>query len=118
MELSESRSLDRAWNCRLTTTGRKSGQPRRVTIWFVLDGEELYLTGGAENPHWCRNAAANPDVEVEISGRRLVGKASVLPEGPEAEAVRLRFTQKYFLARVARWLGRGYTDSTAVVVRL
>jgi len=118
MDAAQSRSLNRAWNCRLTATGRNSGKPRRVTIWFVLEGDRLYLTGGAENPHWCRNVAANPEVVAEISGHSFEGRARVLAEGPEAESVRTKLTDKYFMARVARWLGRGYTDSTAVVVDL
>ena len=44
----------------ITTTGRKSGQPRRVEIWFHnLDGV-LYITGLPGSRGWYANILANP----------------------------------------------------------
>ena len=117
MDAAESRRLDRRWNCRLTVTGRRSGKPRSVTIWFVLDGSTLYLTGGAEVPQWCRNLRAHPAVEIEIGGTKLRGVARVVEDPSEADAVRDRFVKKYLLARISRLFG-GYTRSVPVVVEL
>jgi deazaflavin-dependent oxidoreductase (nitroreductase family) len=111
--------LEAHWNCRLTTRGRKSGQPRTVTIWFALEPGEgdakIFLTGDAKPPQWVRNLRANPEVTVQIGKTRLRGRARVAGEA-EAETIRRRFTRRYFLARVARAIGRGYVDSVAVVV--
>jgi deazaflavin-dependent oxidoreductase (nitroreductase family) len=106
-----------AWNCRLTTTGRKSGLPRRVTLWFVPDGKRVYLAGGATKPQWCRNLRAHPAVEVEIAGHRRRGRARLVDDPVEASAVRDRFAARYVLARLSRAFG-GYTRSIAVVVEL
>ena len=108
-------ALERAWNCRLTTTGRKSGEPRPVTIWFALDGDDVVLTGSPENPQWRRNIAACPDVVLEIAGHRLVGRARPIDDETEAEAIRQCFVRRYLGARLARPFG-GYTRSTAVRV--
>ena len=44
----------------ITTTGRKSGQPRRVEIWFHnLDGK-LYITGLPGSRGWYANILADP----------------------------------------------------------
>ena len=44
----------------ITTTGRKSGQPRRVEIWFHnLDGV-LYITGLPGTRGWYANILADP----------------------------------------------------------
>jgi len=107
--------LARHWNCRLTTVGRRSGQPRSVTIWFALGPGCIYLTGGPEGPNWSRNARANPDVELQIGSTRLRGRARVVDDEREAAAIRRRFTERYLLARLSRWFG-GYTRSVAVVV--
>ena len=106
-----------AWNCRLTTTGRKSGLARRVTLWFVPERERIYLTGGAANPQWCRNLRVNPAVEIEVGGRVLVGRARVVDDPAEAAAIRDRFTERYVLARLSRLFG-GYSSSIAVIVDL
>lgn len=34
---------------RLTHYGRKTGKPHEVTIWFVLDGDTLYIGSARDN---------------------------------------------------------------------
>lgn len=109
------RSLERHWNCRLTVRGRRSGAPRTVTIWFALGPDCVYLTGGPEEPQWCRNARANPDVVVQIGSTRLRGRARVVDDPAQARAIRERFVRRYLLARASRLFG-GYTRSVPVVV--
>ncbi len=109
-------TLDRHWNCRLSVRGRKSGVERSVTIWFALGDGKLFLTGDAKGPQWLRNARANPDVIVKIGDTRLRGRARVVEDPAEAESVRQRFVRRYLMARLARMIGSGYTDSTAVVI--
>jgi len=110
------KALDRHWNCRLTVRGRKSGAERTVTIWYALGDGKVFLTGDAKGPNWWRNAKANPDVVVQIGRQRLRGRARVVDDGAEADAVRQRFVRRYFAARISRMLGTGYTDSTALVI--
>ena len=109
-------ALDRHWNCKLTARGRKSGEPRTVTIWFALGDAKVFLTGDAKGPQWLRNVRANADVVVQIGDTRLRGHARVVEDPAEAESVRQRFVRRYLMARLARMLGTGYTDSTAVVI--
>lgn len=109
-------ALDRHWNCRLSVRGRKTGMERSVTIWFALGDGKLFLTGDAKGPQWLRNARANPDVIVKIGDTRVRGRARVVEDPAEAESVRQRFVRRYLMARLARMLGSGYTDSTAVVI--
>jgi deazaflavin-dependent oxidoreductase (nitroreductase family) len=109
-------ALDRHWNCQLSVRGRKTGVERSVTIWFALGDGKIFLTGDAKGPQWLRNARANPDVIVKIGNTRVRGRARVVEDPAEAESVRQRFVRRYLMARLARMLGSGYTDSTAVVV--
>jgi F420H(2)-dependent quinone reductase len=54
----------------LTTTGRKSGQPRVNSLYFHRDGDTVVLVaskGGSDNnPMWYLNLKANPKVQVQI----------------------------------------------------
>jgi deazaflavin-dependent oxidoreductase (nitroreductase family) len=115
-------ALAKHWNCRLTVPGRKSGRPRTVTMWFAPDPAEgrVYLTGSGEPPHWVRNVRANEAaggaVTLQVGAARLRGRARVVDDPAEAEAIRMRFVRRYLGARLARALGRGYVDSAAVVV--
>ena len=63
----------------LTTTGRRSGKPVAVPLFFASDGRDpeiarLYIVasfgGNDEAPGWYRNLLANPVVEVEVGGRK------------------------------------------------
>ena len=44
----------------ITTTGRKSGQPRRIEIWFHYLDDELFITGIPGPRGWFANLIANP----------------------------------------------------------
>ena len=54
----------------LTTTGRKSGQPRVSPLYFLRDGDRVIVAaskgGSAKNPMWYLNLKANPEVSVQI----------------------------------------------------
>lgn len=54
----------------LTTTGRKSGQPRVSPLLFLRDGDRVVLVasqgGRTNNPMWYLNLKANPRVSVQI----------------------------------------------------
>lgn len=71
--------------CHLQTTGRTSGRPRTIEIWFATDGERIYmLAGGRRHAHWVRNLIVDPSVRVRIGGQTLDGTARVI-EGEERE---------------------------------
>jgi deazaflavin-dependent oxidoreductase (nitroreductase family) len=45
----------------ITTTGRKTGNPRRIEIWFHNLAGRLYITGTPGSRDWYSNLLANPD---------------------------------------------------------
>jgi deazaflavin-dependent oxidoreductase (nitroreductase family) len=59
----------------VTTTGRRSGQPRSVTIPFFKDGEAYVFVGsnaGApKDPDWVQNMRANPQATVKLRGTEI-----------------------------------------------
>ncbi len=107
--------LDGRWNVRVTTVGRKTGQKRRVTVWFACDGGKIYLAGGRKVPHWSRNIQKNPDVEVEIGGVRFKGTARILQGAKQATRVRQLMFKKYLLARLSGLFG-GYKHAVPVEI--
>jgi deazaflavin-dependent oxidoreductase (nitroreductase family) len=82
--------------CYLTTTGRSSGEPREIEIWFGLEDSTLFLLSGmGERSNWVRNLIADPAVAVRIAGQRFEGKARVV-EDPEEDALARRLIlEKY-----------------------
>jgi deazaflavin-dependent oxidoreductase (nitroreductase family) len=84
----------------ITTVGRKSGQPRRIEIWFHnLDGH-LYLTGSPGKRGWYANLLANPEFTFHL-------KRSVKVDLP-ARAIPIldKAQRRDILERITRNLGR------------
>src|ERR687892_899166 len=69
---------------RLTTRGRRSGEPRNVILGYFEDGPNLVAMAmngwGAAEPAWWLNLQAHPDAIVELAGgirREVIGRAAV-----------------------------------------
>lgn len=58
----------------LTTTGRKSGEPRKTPLLYMEDGDQVVMVaskgGMSRAPLWYRNIQANPRVCIQIGARR------------------------------------------------
>jgi F420H(2)-dependent quinone reductase len=94
----------------LTTTGRKSRQPRTAPVLYLADGERLIVIGsnaGSERtPAWALNLKAIPDAEVQVRGMRRRVCARVA-EGEERTELWRRMNEQYggfddYSARTAR----------------
>ncbi len=63
----------------LTTTGRRSGEPRPQPLIYGRDGDNYLVVaskGGApRHPAWYVNLQANPDVEIQVKGERMRARA-------------------------------------------
>ncbi len=63
----------------LTTTGRRSGEPRTAPLLYLRDGARFAVVasfgGHARHPAWYLNLTANPDVEVEVDRERFAARA-------------------------------------------
>jgi deazaflavin-dependent oxidoreductase (nitroreductase family) len=78
----------------LTTTGRKSGQPRMSALSYLRDGERLLVLGSnfgqRHHPAWSANLLAEPEAVVAINGVEIPVTATLLT-GAEREAGLQRF---------------------------
>jgi deazaflavin-dependent oxidoreductase (nitroreductase family) len=82
--------------CYLTTTGRVSGEPREIEIWFGLDGSTLYmLSGGRDRSNWVKNLIREPRVSVRIAERMWEGRARVVRDPDEDARARELLASKY-----------------------
>jgi deazaflavin-dependent oxidoreductase (nitroreductase family) len=74
----------------LTTTGRKSAQPRSVPLYAWPDGENFVIVGSwagrPKNPAWVENLRAEPNVTIRIGKEdRLVRAREVKVPSPERD---------------------------------
>lgn len=74
----------------LTTTGRRSGQPRRTPLnYAILDGRVYLLSGFGTRADWYRNLVADPRVTLALPGRVVEGHAEPVLDPAEAERAAL-----------------------------
>jgi deazaflavin-dependent oxidoreductase (nitroreductase family) len=82
--------------CYLTTTGRISGRPHTIEIWFALDGTTLYmLSGGGDRSDWVKNARRTPEVAVRIRDQEFAGRARIVEQADEDALARRIVVAKY-----------------------
>jgi deazaflavin-dependent oxidoreductase (nitroreductase family) len=84
--------------CYLTTTGRVTGRPHEIEIWFALVPEThtLYmLSGGGDRSDWVKNLRRNPEVTVRIAEGRFAGVAREAIDAEEDELARRLLVEKY-----------------------
>lgn len=83
--------------CYLTTTGRITGSPHRIEIWFVMADETVFLMAGdRDRSDWVRNVMISPDVVLEIGDRKRSTRARVVADGTDEDAAARRLMlQKY-----------------------
>ncbi len=88
--------------CYLTTTGRTTGQPREIEIWFGIANSTLYMLSGSgteagrPKAHWVRNLLKHPSVTVRIAGETFDGRARLVePRAQEDALARALLVEKY-----------------------
>jgi deazaflavin-dependent oxidoreductase (nitroreductase family) len=59
-ELREDPTID------ITTTGRRSGQPRRIEIWMLDVDGRFFITGTPGRRDWLANLTDQPDLVVHL----------------------------------------------------
>lgn len=82
--------------CYVTTTGRRTGHPHTIEIWFGLHDDRVYLlSGGGDASDWVRNLRANPTVGLRLGDRDMITKARVVSDTAEDALARRVLLEKY-----------------------
>jgi len=80
----------------LTTYGRKTGNPVRVTIWISTDGEHLYVRSGRGMVRdWPQNLVARGRAILELGGRKINVRPRLVTDPSEARATSELLVRKY-----------------------
>ena len=71
----------------ITTTGRTTGKPREIEIWFVeADGRLYVLAEHGYKAQWVQNILANPRVQVRVGDQQWNGLGRILDAEEDAES--------------------------------
>jgi deazaflavin-dependent oxidoreductase (nitroreductase family) len=86
--------------CYLTTTGRNTGTPHTIEIWFALDPDDAtrlaMMAGGGRKSDWVRNLERTPTVTIRLGTRIYPATARVVaPNEPDDALIRRLLVEKY-----------------------
>ena len=88
--------LSRYREINLTVTGRKSGRPSSRPVWFVLEGDRLYLLPvQGSDTQWYKNVLRNPKIRIDARGAEAELKAASITDGKQVSSVVEKFRKKY-----------------------
>jgi deazaflavin-dependent oxidoreductase (nitroreductase family) len=90
----EDRTID------ITTTGRRSGEPRRIEIAFYRLDDDIYLSGipGPTTRNWLANLAAQPQFTIHLKHglvADLPATATVIVDPAERRRVLTVFVEEF-----------------------
>jgi deazaflavin-dependent oxidoreductase (nitroreductase family) len=86
----------------ITTIGRRSGEPRRIEIWFHNIDGKIIITGQPGPRDWFANLTANPEFTLHLKGEvkaDLPATARIITDSEERNAI-----------QTARFRGRDTSD--------
>jgi deazaflavin-dependent oxidoreductase (nitroreductase family) len=106
--------------CYVTTTGRRTGNPHTIEIWFGTEGRStIYLlSGGGDRSDWVKNLRADPSVHVRIADREWDARARVVDEPAEDALARRLLASKYQGWREGRGMSGWARESLPVAIDL
>ena len=108
--------LARYRQIKISVIGRKSGRTISIPVWFVLEGEHLYLLPvQGSDTQWYRNVLHNPQIRIEAQGVGAALQAAPLTGAKAVKSVVEKFREKYGATDVKRYYS---TFDVAVVVEL
>jgi len=108
--------LSRYKELTITVTGRKSGKKISNPVWFVFDGEKLYLLPVyGSDTQWYKNVLKKPSTQIELRGTKAEAKAIPVTNAAQVASIVEKFRDKYGDGDVKKYYSK---FDVAVVVQV
>jgi deazaflavin-dependent oxidoreductase (nitroreductase family) len=91
----------------IAVTGRKSGRKISRPVWFVYEGDRLYLlpVKGSES-QWYKNIIQTPTMTVVAGGAKFTAEAKRITDAAKVKEVAEKFRAKYGAADVKKYYSK------------
>ena len=96
--------LSRVREINITVTGRKSGRAISIPVWFVSEGEKLYLLPvEGSDTQWYKNVLKNPAIRIKAGGAEAEFNAAPITDAKQVSSVAAKFRARYGAADVKKY---------------
>jgi len=108
--------LARYRQIRISVTGRKSGRTISIPVWFVAEGDKLYLLPvQGSDTQWYRNVLKNPSIWIDARSAEAGFQSVPVTDAKAVKSVVEKFREKYGAKDVKKYYSK---FDVAVVVEL
>jgi deazaflavin-dependent oxidoreductase (nitroreductase family) len=99
--------LSRSREINITVTGRKSGRTISIPVWFVLEGDKLYLLPvQGSDTQWYKNVLKNPSIRIDARGAAAEVKVVLVTDPTQVSSVVEKFRAKYGAKDVKKYYSK------------
>ena len=99
--------LSRYRQIQLSVTGRRTGKTISNPVWFVLEGEKLYLLPvKGSDTQWYKNVLNNPSIRIDARGSEAKLRVIPVTEPQAVKSVIEKFREKYGAADVKKYYSK------------
>ena len=101
------KALESTEEIQLVVTGRASGREISNPVWFVQEGEKLYLlpVKGSDSD-WFKNALKSPRITLAVNGVTTTAKAKPITDTAKIRDVVQKFRAKYGADEVKKYYSK------------
>lgn len=99
--------LSRYREINITVTGRKSGRFITNPVWFVSEGQTLYLLPvSGSDTQWYKNLLKDPSIRIEARGAEGQLEAAPITDAKQVSSVVEKFRKKYGAGDVKKYYSK------------
>jgi deazaflavin-dependent oxidoreductase (nitroreductase family) len=99
--------LARYRQIKLSMIGRKSGKTISIPVWFVLEGEKLYLLPvQGSNTQWYKNVLKNRAIRIDARGAQAQLRAKLITKPDTVKSRVKKFRDKYGAGDVKKYYSK------------
>jgi deazaflavin-dependent oxidoreductase (nitroreductase family) len=99
--------LSRGREITITVTGRKSGRKISIPVWFVSEGDNLYLLPvEGSDTQWYLNVLKNPSMRIDARGAGAEFQAVPITDAKQVPSVVEKFRAKYGASDVKKYYSK------------
>jgi hypothetical protein len=96
--------LKRAYEVSLSVRGRKSGSEIRRPVWFVYEGNTLYLLPvQGSDTNWYKNLLTDQTLKISVNGVEISKRGKLITDGNSVDDIVRKFRSKYGEGEVKRY---------------
>jgi deazaflavin-dependent oxidoreductase (nitroreductase family) len=99
--------LSRRKQIKITVSGRKSGRPISIPVWFVLEDDKLYLLPvQGSDTQWYKNVLKNPTIQIDAGGAKAELNPVPITDPTQVSSVVDKFRARYGAGDVKKYYSK------------